>query len=328
MQPTSRSQQVATAEHTVPEIEAVRDGIWALPMPLTRGRLPYSFAYAIADEAGGVHIVDPGSDSEDNWGALRFALSTIGFRARHVRSVVVSHMHPDHIGMAGRFTSRGVPLGLHRAEQEALDETLRVGHDVDYSDRFERWGVPEHRRAELARAIPTALVDAPPPPADVLLEDGDRLDIAGRDVRVMHVPGHTSGSLALVIDDECLVMTGDTVLPTENPGIGLGGRSDSNPIADYERSLARLAALGDYEVLPGHGFRFRGLATRCAQLAAHHRSRGDQVRAAAEADPAATVWELASRIEWTGGWENLHGATAFSAVGQTAMHRELLGAPS
>ncbi len=68
------------------------------------------------------------------------------------------------------------------------------------------------------------------PFADLLVEDGDVLPIAGREVRALWTPGHTAGHLCLVDEGDGLLFTGDHVLPRINPGIGLGGRTATNPL--------------------------------------------------------------------------------------------------
>lgn len=81
-----------------------------------------------------------------------------------------------------------------------------------------------------------------------LYDEGDVLPLAGLDIRVLHTPGHTSGSVCLMAED--VLFSGDTLfrdacgrtdLPGGNPG-------------ELFKSLRRLAALAkDYRVLPGHG---------------------------------------------------------------------------
>jgi glyoxylase-like metal-dependent hydrolase (beta-lactamase superfamily II) len=112
------------------------------------------------------------------------------------------------------------------------------------------------------------------------------------------------------------------VLPTVFPGLGLGGATPSNPLADYLASIRRLGPWGGHEVLPGHGYRFTGLGERAAQCAQHQLKRARQVAEVLEEQgPHVSVWELASRLTWTAGWEGLHGFQLLSALSQTEMHR-------
>jgi glyoxylase-like metal-dependent hydrolase (beta-lactamase superfamily II) len=209
---------------------------------------------------------------------------------------------------------------MHRDEQIALDSITAIGHPVPDLAAF---GVPTDRLTELA-AVTRAAVDYPAFQADRLVDDGDLLDVPGRELHVIHAPGHTTGSICVRETDAKLLFTGDHVLPSVHPGLGLGGASESSPIADYLQSLAKIAAFDDHEVCPGHGYRFTGLAQRAERIAAHHRHRTDEVSLVLLNRPNATVWEIASRLSWTGGWANLHGYYVYTALVQTAMHVEYL----
>jgi hypothetical protein len=90
-------------------------------------------------------------------------------------------------------------------------------------------------------------------------------------------------------------------------GIGLGGDTEANPLSENLASLASVAAFPDHEVLPGHGYRFRGLLERSKQSAQHHLRRSTEVAAVLAESHKASIWEIASRLTWTAGWENLQG---------------------
>ena len=78
-------------------------------------------------------------------------------------------------------------------------------------------------------------------------DEGDVLELAGLTIRVMHTPGHTEGSVCLVVDD--VIFSGDTLFCHSCGRTDLPG-GDPDAIMT---SLARLKAMeGDYRVLPGH----------------------------------------------------------------------------
>ncbi|WP_395640862.1 MBL fold metallo-hydrolase [Pseudolysinimonas sp.] len=297
---------------------SIAEGVWVVELPLPhRGVVETTNCYLLADDAGGVHLVDPGWDTPDNHARLEAGLTDAGFALDDVRSVTATHLHPDHLGLGSRLRSeRGVPVALHRLEHEALTRPLYPEPD----ETIARWGIPadfvdEVRANVLPRSQPPGLA------ADVVLEDGDLLPLPGRAVRVVHTPGHTVGSICLHDESAALLMTGDHVLPIVNPGLGLGGfLPDDDPLGLALDSYARMAAYDDAEVLPGHGVRFHGVATRATQIADRHRRRGAEIAALVDADPGASVWQIASRVNWTGGWEALVGFLRLSALSQTEMH--------
>lgn len=297
--------------------ETVAPGVHAVRVPMPAGELPYSLAYLVEDDRGRLLVVDPGSPGPEAVRTVLAAVSALGRRPDDVSAVVLTHLHADHAGGADALRSAtGAPVLMHEREAEAL-AAIRRGLPAPDLDG---WGVPEERRPELA-----AVTSAPAAPGlsqpDGVLADGDLLNVPGRRLRVLWTPGHTPGSLCLHDEDAGLVFTGDTVLPTVNPGLGLGGPTASSPIADYLASLQRVAALHG-PALPGHERPFADLAGRCAALAEHHLRRSREVAA----HPDGTVWEAASALTWTGGWQSLHGFTLLSALAQTALHRDYLAA--
>jgi len=297
---------------------AIAEDVWVVELEFPQASVVEATnCYLLADADGGVHLVDPGWDTDDTLARLEAGLREAGFAVGDVRSIVATHLHPDHLGLAGRLRrDHGIPVALHRAEHAALTRP----QFPDPGATLARWGVPvdhadEVRSGLAPRSAPSGLA------GDVVLDDGDRLDIPGRDVVVVHTPGHTAGSICLHDRGAGLFVSGDHVLPNVNPGLGLGGFApDDDPIGAALDSYAKVAAYDDAEVLPGHGARFHGLAARATQIAERHRRRSAEIAALADADPRASVWELASRVAWTGGWEGLAGFVRLSALSQTELH--------
>jgi glyoxylase-like metal-dependent hydrolase (beta-lactamase superfamily II) len=333
MDSTSRQQTEALERGELPPLDEVRDDVWALAQPMPGGHLAYSFTYLLRSRDGGVHVVDPGWDSDENWDRLGAALTEIdpgGSGTNAVTGITGTHLHPDHVGMAARLReASGAPFAMHAAERQALQRHSTRLLDLDeVTARLAGWGVPAERRGELAQDVdrsPEGLVLA----VDGVLSDGDLLPVPGFRIEVLATPGHTPGHICLRDDDRGLLFTGDHVLPTVFAGIGLGGATPSNPLADYLASVDRVRGFPDHEALPGHGYRFRGLAGRAAECADHQLERSREVAAvlaASHGGPEPTVWTLASCLTWTAGWNGLHGFQLLSALTQTQMHRDFVRA--
>ena len=303
------------------ELEAIADGIWALRQPIPRGTMPYTFCYLLADAAEDLHLIDPGWDDDANWARLGGALSSIGRRPEDIATVLATHLHADHLGLAARIRSvSGATVQVSATERSALGELGGPRERERWAARIAGWGVPEAVRDDLLAVAPAPRAELT---VDAGLADGDLLDLPGREVRVIATPGHTAGSICLRVPAERLLFTGDHVLPDTASGLGLGALSESNPVVDFLRSLERVAVYDDHEVLPGHEHRMRGLARRCAELADRQAARsGEVVAALRELGPGATVWGIASRLTWSAGWVNLHGSHLRSALAQTQWHAE------
>jgi len=299
----------------VTAFETIADGVHLARIPMPGGMLPYSLAYLIEDDRGRLHVVDPGSPTDEAIGALRAAVDALGRTPADVAGIILTHLHADHAGGAAALhAATGAPVLMHEREAEAATVLARGVPAPD----LDSWGVPAGRQAEVLVAV-AAPVASVLPRVDRTLTDGELLDVPGRRLRALWTPGHTPGHLCLHDEDADVVFTGDHVLPTINSGLGLGGPTATNPIADYLAGLRCIGALGG-RALPGHEQPFTGLGERCAELAEHHLRRAREVAA----HPAGTVWEVARSLTWTGGWDALRGFTLLSALAQTALHRDFV----
>jgi glyoxylase-like metal-dependent hydrolase (beta-lactamase superfamily II) len=311
------------SETRTPPASETLSGVSTVALPLPPGpNVPYTLAYLVADGDGAPHLVDAGWDSADNLARLERALAARGWALGDLRTITVTHLHGDHLGMAATLRERsGASVLLSRREQASIDALVAAApRRVERTtERAAAWGVPTDRVPELV-AVAEQAAHITPFTADALLDDGDLLPIPGRRIRTVLTPGHTPGHQCLVDDDAGLVFTGDHVLPTVYSGLGLGGPSERNALAAFLDSLRTIAVFDALTVMPGHEFRFRGLAARCAEIEAHHLRRSREVAAARDelADP--TVFAIASRVRWSPGWENMRGFVLQSALQQTAMH--------
>ena len=227
-------------------------------------------------------------------------------------------------GLDFSFTMAFQPIVDVRERKVLAQETSTQHRDRDdYAQRLDAWGVPADRRAELAESFdrPSLVDDLVP---DELLADGDVIDLPGHRLEVVATPGHTDGHMCLVDADRRVVYTGDHVLPGIYSGIGIGTLPGSDALGDYLASLDRLEPFDGFHALPGHEYRFDGIAPRRAAIAAHHLRRTAEVAALVPVLGDATVWEYARRLSWTAGWDGLEGFWLHSALRQTALHLEFV----
>jgi glyoxylase-like metal-dependent hydrolase (beta-lactamase superfamily II) len=342
--PLSAVQAAALRAGAVPPLEEVRHGVWSLTSPDSTSVADFSYGYLVEGSDGALTLIDPGWPSPDVVDRLESALHEIDHELGDVALIVATHLHVDHLGAADAVRrATGARLAMHPAEQRAL--ATRADDAVAADADLVRWRVPAETKEALVASWGSGrlLVDVVP---DLLLEDGDELPIAGRRLRVVHTPGHTSGHLCLVEPEQRLVFTGDHVLPTINPGIGLGGRTSTNPLDDVLASLARVVELDRpgadaLEVCPGHEYRFTGLTERAEALAAHREERtrdavtaldgllgptsGHEGRSSRGA-AAPSVWQVAEAMTgWRGGLRSMSGLPLASALAQTEWHLRAAG---
>lgn len=313
---TSEGQARAWAARIVPEPEVVTPGrLVAAPMATGIAHIPFSISYLVVGAGDDLHLIDPGMELADNDAHLAHAAALVGRTADDIASITISHLHTDHMGMSNALRRRtGATVRIHARDYAGLmtpNPVARGSHD--------EWGVPEDVRPRLRAGI----VARSPIIADERIEDGAGIDLGGTTAVGVLTPGHTSGHMCVDIPELGVFLTGDHVLPTMNPGLGLGHDSASNPVSDYLASLDRMHDFDDREALPGHGHRFMGLAARSAQIASHVRRRLDEIEGVLRVTPAASVWDVASRVRWGAGWDKLNGFYMQSALHQTALYRDL-----
>src|SRR5439155_12554048 len=85
----------------LPPVDEVRKGIWSIPVPIPNNPLRYVLVYAFETERG-AFIVDAGWNTDDSFETLRAGVDGSGTRLEDVKSVLLSYIHHDHSGAAGR----------------------------------------------------------------------------------------------------------------------------------------------------------------------------------------------------------------------------------
>jgi glyoxylase-like metal-dependent hydrolase (beta-lactamase superfamily II) len=309
----------------LPPVERVRSGLWSLPVPIPASPLRYVLTY-VFEVPGGVVVVDPGWNSPEAFDTLKAGLAGIGAALTDVRGVLVTHLHPDHYGLAGRVRQEsGAWVALHPADAALVRD--RYEQVDDLLERIVAWlrdaGAPASEleaMRDASMAMRKVVVVAPP---DVLLSDGDRPDVPGWQLVAVHTPGHTPGHLCFYEERTGLLLSGDHVLPRITANVSVNPQSGGDPLGDYLASLERLRKYADSPVLPAHEWRFEGLGGRIDAIAAHHEERLEAT-AALVAGGAETVWEVATRLSWSRPWERIHGFMRRAAVGETHAHLVLL----
>jgi glyoxylase-like metal-dependent hydrolase (beta-lactamase superfamily II) len=318
-------QRAAWAEKRLPPVEPLPGGLWSVPVPIPDNPLRYTLSYLVPGDSGLV-VVDPGWDHEATWTALQAGLSAAGAGLADVVGVVVTHIHPDHHGLSTRLREQtGAWIAMHPAERDTLPQRVgAVSPQARYHGAAEMLAAAGASADEVGALLGVAAPSAETPDyvmaePDVLLEDGDFIPLPGRRLRAVWTPGHTPGHLCLQEPDARLLLTGDHVLPRISPNIGLHPAAGSAPLARFLESLERVGGYDDHDALPAHEYRFRGLGVRTRDLIAHHEERCQEVLAVVAKQGEPTLWQIASSLTWSRGWEEI-GTMRFAALAETAAH--------
>ncbi|MGI9285039.1 MAG: MBL fold metallo-hydrolase [Pseudomonadales bacterium] len=257
------------------EPEQIAQGVyWArFPMPMS---LDHINIWLLEDEDGWT-VVDTClnlTSAREIWDQL-----FTGFmRGKAVKRVVCTHMHPDHVGLAGWLTERfGCELWMAREEflmcramaadtgREAPEVALRFYRAAGYSDeQLERY---KGKFGNFGRSISTL------PESFRRLVDLETITIGGRYWQVVVGSGHSPEHAALYCPALKLLISGDQVLPRITPNVSVfPTEPNGDPLREWLNSSARIREIipDDVLVLPAHEAPFYGLHVRLNQLIEAH----------------------------------------------------------
>ncbi|MFV2053852.1 MBL fold metallo-hydrolase [Aliiroseovarius sp. YM-037] len=253
-----------------------------LPLPMA---LDHVNVYAL-DDGDGWTLIDTGFNSRRTR-AIWDTLMAGPLGGKPVTRVIVTHHHPDHVGLGGWFQTRGAELWMTRtawlfARMLTLDEQDRP---TEESIAFWRScgmdpAILDERAAE--RPFNFADVVAPMPLGFKRIKQGDVMRIGGRNWDVHIGNGHAPEHATFWSRDDNLVISGDQIIASISPNIGVyATEPGADPLSDWLEACERLSGLArdDQLVLPGHKLPFTGLPTRMRQLIDNHHGALRRLRA-------------------------------------------------
>ena len=293
MTPTTDNRQAVTQE--MPAVEMV-ENIYQVRLPLPFA-LNHVNCYVLRDDDGWT-ILDTGLNRPEIQATWQRAFDQLEIEPTMVRQIIVSHMHPDHFGLAGWFQQlTGAPVLMSPREQ-ALARHVWFNDGWNADDMTDYWylaGIVEDIR-DVVTAATTRLRSATMPlPAHIAdLASGSSIRLAGRDFRTIHAPGHSDGQLIFYDQSDRLLLSADQVLMKITPNIGLWPETEPDPLGRYLDSLRSLLALDVTLALPGHRNPIEDWQRRLNELLIHHDTRLAHVREAAGA--GRTGLEVAHRV--------------------------------
>ncbi|MFC5468364.1 MBL fold metallo-hydrolase [Cohnella suwonensis] len=247
--------------------------------------LPYSLkwvnAYLLpeggAEEEAGWTLVDPGLRSDETETFWNGVLAERGIDWRHIRTIVVTHHHPDHYGLAGWFMEKtGAPVLMSKV---ARDNAVRLWGDgetfsAELTAVFAEHGLAEVLAGDMLAHMDGFAAKVSPQPDDVrILSVGDTVRLGGAEWTVYGGEGHAPGHLLLHDAASGRLLCGDQVLPDISPNIGWMPGGDPDPLGSFLDSLRRLESLEVSLVYPGHRDPFPDYRERIAELLDHHERR-------------------------------------------------------
>lgn len=247
-----------------------------------RIRLPLPFElssvnlYLVALDEGFL-LIDCGMKSGGRFEILEASLAEARIAWTDIKQIVLTHMHPDHMGLALQVLElSGARLLMHQAEARQLEVVISPERRAAWINRaFAEAGVPKELQAQMYRHYLLIRENFFPLAPDQLLSGGEAIPSAIGTLQVLWTPGHSPGHICLYSEQHRVLFSGDHILPTITPNIAW--QPGHNPLGNYLSSLAMLDGIEVALILPAHGEPFTGHQAWIRQTAQHHGERCDQI---------------------------------------------------
>ncbi len=307
-------------------------GLYQIPIPIPLESLRSVFVYLAVD---GKHnlLIDTGWSSKEAREALEQALSSVGLSLSKLENVVVSHLHPDHFGLAEeiRHEAPNSRLIMHEADaawilntRNEFEQFMRELHNF-----LGVHGMPSSELVAVKDASLKMLSFFRPPKPNFIAKGGEILQVGKKwRFQLIHTPGHTIGNLCLYdLSGSKVFFSGDHVLPTITPNISLSPRYNGDPLGDYMDSLKSIEKLDVGPVLPSHEYVFSNLKNRIVEILAHHRERLEEAVSIFDksSEDSLSAYQVAIGLHWmSGSWDSMSAWERRAALMETLAHLQYL----
>ncbi|MEF8777176.1 MAG: MBL fold metallo-hydrolase [Haloarculaceae archaeon] len=280
--------------------------------------------YLLGHETDGpTTLVDTGVAFPEVEAQLRDGLADSGVAVADLDQILLTHYHQDHAGLAGAFQAEsGATVRVHEADAAlvARESAALDAQAQRYRAAFERWEMPQDRRADLFDIFESGDAAWSSPAAEVTpLRDGDVVAAGDHKVEVLHLPGHSAGQSGFLDRAADRLFAGDAVLPRYTPNVGGADVRVDRPLATYVASLERLLDVSPDRIMPGHRVPIDEPAARVRDILSHHRDRTATVVDLLREHGPADAWTVSAHL--FGDLEHIH---ILHGPGEAAAHLDHL----
>jgi len=307
----------------------VAPGIYQLKVPIPNNPLENLNCYLIEGKDGWL-MLDTGWFTPETFDSLKNGLKDLGITLSDISTIVVTHVHPDHFGLAGRIkhVSPDTKLLTHQLEADLIDSRYIKFSELQHKvgAMLSRHGVPSIELSALGSSSMPALEFVRITFPDSTLYGGEIISTGVYDLEVIWTPGHSMGHICLYEPRNKLLFSGDHILPHITTNVSYHVESGDNPLGDYLYSLHKLEHLPVEKILPAHEDIFADLRGRITELDEHHNNRQAEIQQAIRKGTC-SAYEISSQITWNIpdlDWDNLPPLHKRIAVMETIAHLECM----
>jgi len=311
-------------------MKEVIPGIHQIQLPLPSVGLDWVNIYLIQGNKGYL-LIDTGWNTEKAFRSLERQLSEIGISFEDISQIVITHIHPDHYGLAGRLKQLSqAKISIHHLEENLIEpKYINMGGLLEQLEQWLRTNgvitdeLPQLQTASLGmeKFVASAL-------PDIRLYGGEIISTGLFNFQVIWTPGHSPGHICLYEPTQKILISGDHILPNITPNVGFHPQSSKNPLGDYLNSVDTVKELDVNLVLPGHENPFTELQPRIEEIIQHHKLRNLEILQTVVPKPK-TAYQITTEITWRSdkrgaSWQNLAPLDKRFAVLETMAHLELM----
>lgn len=249
-------------------------------------------------DGDGFTLIDTGLQTDESRETLHRKLEALEVPVDRLRRILITHIHPDHFGLAAELRKQAnAELVIHRLEVALMEPRYARAEDLvhDVAAWLSKNGVPADEAEFIKTASMAAREFVKVVEPDLLLEGAERLSIDGGELQVVWTPGHSPGHCCFYLPARGVLFSGDHLLPKISPNIGLHPQSGADPLDDYLESLDRIDQMEVNLVLPAHGDPFKDHQARIQTIKEHHQQRKAVLVELAGAGEK-SGWELAGLL--------------------------------
>jgi glyoxylase-like metal-dependent hydrolase (beta-lactamase superfamily II) len=272
-----------------------------------------------------ITLIDTGLRSQKVEQKLRSQLERFGYSFSDIDTIVLTHWHTDHSGLAGAIQAEGsADVYIHTYDLSLVTQERETLQDFsDMQNRYhEEWAIPSKKLEEVPYDMESPeLAMISDLNSATSVTDGDVISLGDEELHVKHTPGHTLGQCCFEFTTSTGIeaFVGDTVLPVYSPNVGGADVRVDQSLQQTSNSLKSILNQEYDRLWPGHRSVITDPANRINEILDHHVDRASRILSILRERGPCTPWEISAEL-----FGELEGIHIIHGPGEAYAHLEHL----